>query len=315
MCSNGPPAAGEYFSSRGLIPSLTMARISSVRRPRWDQPAWCTFATWENQTQADITLFEAKIRVPAEPATDSGQTIFLFNGLYTPGSDGLDFSAPVLQWGLVDHFLRPRGGPQWTVQTWCRSTHPAFGDIVAVSDLDIVRPGRELTCRVRFLGRGEDGSWMYQSEFVELPGTRGRSAHVNPLTHCVVAMDAVNVTTCSDYPAADNIRFSDIEIRTFDVTPDVHWRHVDSVTDCGQHTIIVNDSGSGGIIDVWFRELEACPTLRGDLAEARAVLASLQEELRTAAPPMKPFLVSQIRMWNARIRDAMRESRELGCRR
>jgi hypothetical protein len=71
----------------------------NIVRPPRVEPAlgsgWITYASWTNNTGAPISLFSTSWIVPPAPATQSGQTIFLFSGIQNSGF----IYQPVLQWG------------------------------------------------------------------------------------------------------------------------------------------------------------------------------------------------------------------------
>src|ERR1700735_749232 len=71
---------------------------------------WITYAYWNNSTGKPITSFRTNWVVPPVPATDSGQTIFLFNGI----QNSTMIYQPVLQWGPS----AAGGGNYWAVASW-----------------------------------------------------------------------------------------------------------------------------------------------------------------------------------------------------
>ena len=70
---------------------------------------WITYASWTNNTGSPISLFSTNWVVPPDPSTQSGQTIFLFNGI----QNSSNIYQPVLQWGGL-----LLGGNYWTVASW-----------------------------------------------------------------------------------------------------------------------------------------------------------------------------------------------------
>jgi hypothetical protein len=74
---------------------------------------WIAYAHWLNTTGQPITNLRTIWKVPPAPTTQSGQIIFLFNGIDpTNPSDGI--LQPVLQWGIS----AAGGGPYWAVASW-----------------------------------------------------------------------------------------------------------------------------------------------------------------------------------------------------
>jgi len=49
---------------------------------------WIAYAYWLNTTGKPVTGFQTTWNVPPAPATDNGQTIFLFNGIMLAGWQG-----------------------------------------------------------------------------------------------------------------------------------------------------------------------------------------------------------------------------------
>lgn len=68
---------------------------------------WIVYASWTNNTGRTITSFKTTWVVPPPPATQSGQTIFLFNGI----QNSTMIYQPVLQWGPS----AAGGGNNWAV--------------------------------------------------------------------------------------------------------------------------------------------------------------------------------------------------------
>jgi hypothetical protein len=68
---------------------------------------WITYAWWQNATGRPITSFVTTWVVPPAPRTQSGQLIYLFNGI----QNSTMIYQPVLQWGYNNAF----GGNYWCV--------------------------------------------------------------------------------------------------------------------------------------------------------------------------------------------------------
>lgn len=298
-------------STSQIVKSLPFTGIPRPL-PGTDRQAWCTYALWTNQTQTPVTSFRATWEVPSEPATDSDQTIFLFNGLQ--GRLPTDtIIQPVLDWSSPSSILGM--APYWKIRSYFVWYEPsALSDYMSVVSRPVrVRPGDVLTGVVSLLNR-PDGGYEYLCEFEGFAETRLAVSHPAELPENVLALEAYGVAACTDYPATDRVKFTDIDVLTGDITPGVNWRLIDNVTDCGQHTIIVNNTGLDGQIDIWFRELSECPALRAEIASLAVEIEDLQNELRTAPPTMKSFFVRQIRMMNAIIDNLKRRRDDLGCR-
>jgi hypothetical protein len=74
---------------------------------------WISYGYWNNDTGSSLTSFRATWTVPPAPSTDSGQTIFLFNGIQNYGSN-YGILQPVLQWGPS----AAAGGSYWSIASW-----------------------------------------------------------------------------------------------------------------------------------------------------------------------------------------------------
>ena len=66
---------------------------------------WITYAYWRNGTGKPVTLFRTTLVVPPAPATNSGQLIYLFNGI----ENSTMIYQPVLQWGKMVNSEAPTG--------------------------------------------------------------------------------------------------------------------------------------------------------------------------------------------------------------
>ena len=97
------------------------------------QQGWIVSAAWTNPSTSPITSFRTKWTVPPPPLTDSGQLIFLFNGV----QNSTMIYQPVLQWGSS----ADGGSSFWAVASWYADGQggPAFKtDLEAVKSGDVV---------------------------------------------------------------------------------------------------------------------------------------------------------------------------------
>jgi hypothetical protein len=205
---------------------------------------WIVDAFWLNNTGNPVTSFKTAWTVPPAPATSSGQTIFLFNGI-DPTDPTQAILQPVLQWGTSF----AGGGPSWSVASWyVLGNGQAF-----VTSLVPVNSGDVLVGVMTLTGQA-NGLFSYQAEFQGIPGTQLPVQNVAELTWCNQTLEAYGITTCSDYPAIDETSMQAIDLRTGNTTPAVHWTGQDRVTDCGQHTVVAIDSAAGGEVDLYYRK-------------------------------------------------------------
>ena len=106
-----------HTDGQPLMPrNVTTARAALVAGAGQGDPlpalgeGWISYAYWTNNTGSPVTRFATTWVVPPAPATDSGQTIFLFNGI----QNSTMIYQPVLQWGPS----AAGGGSYWAVASW-----------------------------------------------------------------------------------------------------------------------------------------------------------------------------------------------------
>ena len=97
--------SGQVVADHGLVPvkprgfPLLPRNVNRPPRPGGVAPdlgsGWITYASWTNDTGTPVSRFATTWVVPPAPATRSGQTIFLFNGI----QNSTMIYQPVLQWG------------------------------------------------------------------------------------------------------------------------------------------------------------------------------------------------------------------------
>ena len=77
--------------------------------------------------------------------------------------------------------------------------------------------------------------------------------HVRDLSRCGEVLAAYGIEQCSDYPDASAMGFRNIEVMTGFRRPALAWNPVNTITDCGQHVVVLSDANPGGQVDVHFR--------------------------------------------------------------
>jgi hypothetical protein len=218
----------------------------SVAVPPKEVPAlgsgWITYAYWNNNTGTPISSFTTTWIVPPAPKTQSNQQIYLFNGIQN--SEFSFIYQPVLQWGPSP----AGGGNSWAVASWYVDGQggPAFS-----SQLTPVNPGDTLVGGMALLG--QLGSlFSYNCQFQGFANSSLLIQNVQELTWCSETLEAYRITQCSDYPDAVTA-FTQISIQTGNSYPTLNWNPVNWVTDCGQQTVVVNNSNPGGEVDIHFK--------------------------------------------------------------
>ena len=203
---------------------------------------WITYASWANTTGTPVSRFATTWTVPRAPATHSGQTIFLFNGV----QNSTMIYQPVLQWGPSG----AGGGPRWSVASWYADSPSGtsfYSSLVDVNEGDVLVGVMTLT------GSSAMG-FSYNCEFQGIANTSLPVQNTQELTWCCETLEAYSITRASDYPDADKTTMSGIDLQTGTTSPVMAWTVTDTVTDCGQHTLRFDDDSNGhGEVDIWYR--------------------------------------------------------------
>jgi hypothetical protein len=216
-----------------------------VVRPAGATPTvdgWITYGSWSNGTGTAVSRFATTWVVPAEPATRSGQTVFLFNGI----QNSTAIYQPVLQWGSS----AAGGGDYWSVASWYVD---GPGGFAFHSNLTRVSPGDVLTGVMTLTGSTPAG-FSYDCAFDGLPDSGLPAVDIEELTWCVETLECYGVTQCSDYPDVTKTSMAGIDLVAGTVRPALTWSVTDARTECGQHTAIFSEeSAGGGEVDLWYR--------------------------------------------------------------
>ena len=226
-------ARGALRLARGVLPPKNVPALGS---------GWITYAAWTNRTGNVISSFRTAWRVPPAPQTQSGQLIYLFNGLQD--SPVTHILQQVLQWGIS-----PAGGGNfWAIASWwVDSSGNAFKTpLIAVNEGDI------LTGIMTLLSQA-GGSFSYACEFAGFSGTRLNVQNANQLVMTVETLECYGITKCPDYPSTYSTPMTAIAIQAGTAVLSPSWSASNSVTDCGQHTVVASDSGTDGEVDIYYR--------------------------------------------------------------
>lgn len=244
-------AEGKVVADHGLLaarpPGLPLMPRNVVRRRgRATELAsgWISYADWTNVTGKPISYFATTWTVPPAPSSDSGQTLYLFDGM----QDSSMIYQPVLQWGPSP----AGGGSRWMVASWYVDGEggPAFH-----SPLCEVEAGDVLAGFMTLTGRSA-GGMAYRCEFKGLPDSNLAIQDVPELTWCCQTLEAYEVTKLTDYPDTGLTAFRAIDLRVGvgpSAEPALAWTAVDAESDVGQHTVIVSNANPGGEIDIHYR--------------------------------------------------------------
>jgi hypothetical protein len=204
---------------------------------------WITNANWTNRTGAPLSSFATTWVVPQAPSTQSGQTVFLFNGV----QNSTNIYQPVLQWGAS----AAGGGNYWAVASWYvdGQSGPTFH-----SNLVNVNSG-DLLVGIITLTQQSGSNFSYNCQFRGIANTALPIQNVQELTWLFETLECYGITKCTDYPAAHETDMKSIDVMTGGTRPSVAWTPANAVTDCGQHTIVVSNSASTGEVDLFYNNL------------------------------------------------------------
>ncbi len=205
---------------------------------------WIAYTYWNNGTGNSVTSFKTTWEVPPPPANDSGQLIYLFNGIQNYGNN-YGILQPVLQWGTSP----AGGGSYWAVASWYVTSQGAAYHTGVVK----VNPGDSLVGVMTLTGKS--GSlFNYTSAFQGIPGTTLPVQNIAELLWCNETLEAYGITDCSDYPNTLYTPFTGITIQTGNSQPTLDWTPVDKVTDCGQHAVVDSNASTNGRVDIYYRK-------------------------------------------------------------
>jgi hypothetical protein len=232
---------------------------------------WITYAGW-TESASPVSYFTTTWVVPPEPATQSGQTIFLFNGIQNQTM----IYQPVLQWGPS----AAGGGNYWSVGSWYadgQGGHSNYSTLVRVA------VGQVLTGVMSETGSSAAG-YSYNCVFSGLPTTSLNITNVQQLTWCIQTLEAYSCQKCSDYPATSRTGMTNIEIMAGGKVVTPTWAATTPVTDCGQHTVVVSNASPGGEVDLYYNNAGGITdkVTLGETSPSSPTLASLNGKLYVA---------------------------------
>ena len=226
----------------GAGPRVAVSAIVSPDAPV-NRDGWVAYAHWSNATGKPVCAYRATWEVPPPPATQSGQTIFLFNGIDPLAMrDGV--LQPVLQWGTSG------AGRQnaWCVASWyVNGKGQGFHTpLVPVKVGDVLSGSVILTDQ-------RDGQFSYDCAFEGIAETRLGVSGIPELVFLNATLEAYNISKCTDYPAADRTTFRNIALTTKGGVSEIDWQIDGIKTECGQLARVVSKSASSGQIDIYYR--------------------------------------------------------------
>lgn len=262
------------YRPRGLI-HLTNRVVTTLTRP--DRPSvpptpipvpgppdaanWITDAGWLNQSGSPIRSLLSTWVVPPAPVTQGSQLLYLFNGIEP--ADGSTIVQPVLQWGDsgADEDGINRTGPFWTAGSWV--VPDADGHVYHTPHVR-VNPGDRLIGSVTLVSETDPG-FTYTCEFLGLAGTKLQTQSLPELVWCIHTLEAYelagnetppyDLNSASEYPDAASTAFVGVRIVTDTPNPPGSWVPRNTVSSFGEQTLVPNNSGNGGEIDIYYRPI------------------------------------------------------------
>jgi hypothetical protein len=203
---------------------------------------WISYAYWTNSTGHAVSRFSTTWVVPPPPATNHGQTIFLFNGI----QNSTMIYQPVLQWGPS----AAGGGNYWSVASWYVDGQ---GGLAFHTNLVQVNPGDVLVGVM--WQTGQSGTqFSYNCDFTGIANTALPISNVQELTWNIETLEAYGCQQCSDYPDTNFTAFVGIDFQTSAGRPALNWTRVNAISDCGQNARVVSNANPGGEVDIYYRQ-------------------------------------------------------------
>jgi len=228
-----PSSARSEFRAHGP----TGAGSPSLRPTPALPSGWQIYAWWDSDGKS-ITYFGTDWVVPPAPKVSSGQTVFIFNGIQNTGAN-YGILQPVLQWGSS----AAGGGAYWSVASW----YVTSGGQAFHTKLVRVNPGDKLQ-GVMTQTSVSGSKYDYDSAFHGIANTTLKVSKIAPLHWANETLECYGMEVCSNFPNTGDTDMSAIEIRIGSTHPKLKWTPVDAVTNCKQHTVVVNDANPHGEI-------------------------------------------------------------------
>ncbi|KAF8179756.1 hypothetical protein K438DRAFT_1977123 [Mycena galopus ATCC 62051] len=203
-----------------------------------EETGWVAYASWLN-TAAPIGSFQTTWTVPPVPATNHGQTLFLFNSIEPATFDAI--MQPVLQYGGS----AAGGGAYWAVASWY-----LYGSNTFYTTPVEVSVGQQLHGEVQLVG-GSGGTYNYNSAFTNVGGSSLTVDGGEELAWATITLETYSTTSSSDYPTGSTV-FSGINLELDDGTfPGLNWATVSDTAD-GITTTINSESSTNGEITITY---------------------------------------------------------------
>ncbi len=245
---------------------------------------WICNTSWGVPAGATVTSFATTWTVPLAPKTQSGQLVYLFNGVQTivggtnPATAGNHILQPVLQWGAS----KAGGGNSWSIASWFVGNK---NQAALISALTSVNPGDTLVGVMTYHPRSRFLPPHYTSAFQGYPSSSLAVQMPAPYA-CFETLEAYGITACSDYSSSVSTVMGSINLQVDNATPDLTWSVSDVVIDCNQHAIVNVDGATNGEVELFNRLRRPlpppvnCPQLAVEISDLKRSILTLE-----ASPP------------------------------
>jgi hypothetical protein len=195
-------------------------------------PHWVAYSDWENFTGGPVVSIRATWTVPQEPATDNGQTIFIFPGIQSTQR----IVQPVLQWGSS----AAGGGSFWAIASWYAGDASSQ---VKCSGLIPVNPGDQVTGVITLKGvTGNRCQYVCAFEGQE-DTTALEVPPISELRSVCLTLESYNISALTDYPSDAKTIMGSVEIRGKSASMPVVWTTPAPTGAFGEHADVVSDPG------------------------------------------------------------------------
>eukprot|EP01116_Phalansterium_solitarium_P001417 TRINITY_DN11213_c0_g1_i1.p1 TRINITY_DN11213_c0_g1~~TRINITY_DN11213_c0_g1_i1.p1 ORF type:complete len:300 (-),score=63.56 TRINITY_DN11213_c0_g1_i1:258-1124(-) len=202
-----------------------------LTKPPGHGVAWKAWTQFEQSASSAVTSLTGKWIVPPTPTTtNSGQTLFFWNGVEP--ADNTAVLQPVLQWGPS----AGGGGNYWAVASWYVSA--AHGSIVTklitASPGDVIYGGLTASSNGTWLVTGVNMNTNASASFTYQPKD-GNYAYAYQV------LEAYNIAKCSDYPSTGTENFFNINLELDGKAVTPKWEaKTQSPTTCGERAKVFN---------------------------------------------------------------------------
>lgn len=227
---------GTPFTSRRTTHAPTKPTTGTSGATDPFKPGWIAYADWYNTRSSSVSSFTTIRAVPPVPATDDGQTVFLFNSIEPASYDTI--LQPVLQYGPS----AAGGGSYWAVASWYLVGSEVYYTTPVETSVGTSLEG------VITLDASEGAEYNYTTSFSNIAGTTLIATNAEELVWATETLEAYGITAITDYPSGTTV-FKKINIRVTSGTPDVSWGTTSDSAD-GIETLVVKQGATNAKIKI-----------------------------------------------------------------